>query len=38
MGKYEKPILNDDTSDELILHIGCNDSGSKQVKENEIAE
>ena len=38
MEKYEKPILNDDTSDVLILHIGCNDSGSKQVKENKIAE
>ena len=38
MEKYEKPILNDHTSDVLILHIGCNDSGNKQVKENEIAK
>ena len=33
-----KPILNDDTPDVLILHIGCNDIGNKQLTENEIAE
>ena len=35
---YVKPILNDDTPDPLILHIGCNDIGNKQLTENEIAE
>ena len=31
-------MLNDDTSDVLILHIGCNDIANKQLTENEIAE
>ena len=38
METYVKPILNDDTPDVLILHIGCNDIGKKQLTENEIAE
>ena len=32
-----KPILNDDTPDFLILHIGCNYIGNKQLTEDEIA-
>ena len=38
MGTYVKPILNNDTPDVLILHIGCNDIGNKQLPKNEIAE
>ena len=38
METYVKPILNDDTPDVLILHIGCNNIGNKQHTENEIAE
>ena len=38
METYVKSILNDDTLDVLILHIGCNDIGNKQLTENEIAE
>ena len=38
METYVKPILNDDTSDVLILHIGCNDISNKQLTETEIAE
>ena len=38
METYVKPILNDDTPDVLILHIGCNDISSKQLTETEIAE
>ena len=34
---YLKPILNDDTPDDLILHIVCNDIGNKQLTENKIA-
>ena len=33
-----KPTLNDDTPDILILHIGCNGVGNKQLTENEVAE
>ena len=33
-----EPILNHNTPDVLILHIGCNDIGNKQLTENEIAE
>ena len=33
-----KPILNHDTPDVLILYIGCNDIGNKQLTEHEIAE
>ena len=33
-----KPILNDDTPDVLILHIGCNDISNKELMETEIAE
>ena len=32
-----KPILNDDTPDVLILHIGCNYIGNKQLTEDKIA-
>ena len=35
---YVNPILNDETPDVLILHIGCNDNCNKQLTENEIAE
>ena len=38
METYVKPILNDVTPDVLILHIGCNDIGNKQLTENEIAK
>ena len=38
METYVKPILNNDTPVALILHIGCNDIGNKQLTENEIAE
>ena len=38
MKTYVKLILNDNTLDVLILHIGCNDIGNKQLTENEIAE
>ena len=38
MKTYVKPILNDDTPDVLMLHIGCNNIGNKQLTENEIAE
>ena len=34
---YLKPILNDDTPDDLILHMACNDIGNKQLTENELA-
>ena len=38
MEAYVNPVLNDDTPDVLILHIGCNDIGSKRLTGNEIAE
>ena len=38
METYEKPILNDETPDILILNIGCNDIGNKQFTENRIAD
>ena len=38
METYVKPILKDDTPDVSILHIVCNDTGNKQLRENEIAE
>ena len=38
MEAYAKPILNDDTQDVLIFHIGCNCIENKQLVENEIAE
>ena len=38
METYVKQILNDDTPDVLILHIGCNDIGNKQLTKNEIVE
>ena len=38
METYAKPVLNNDTPDALILHIGCNDIDNKQLTENEIAE
>ena len=38
MESYVKPILNDDTPDVLILHVGCNDISNKQLTETEIAK
>ena len=38
METYVKPILNDDTPDVLILHIGCNNISNKQLTETEIKE
>ena len=38
METYVKPILNDDTPDVIIPHIGCSDIGNKQLTKNEIAE
>ena len=38
METYVKSVLHDDTLDVLMLHIGCNDIGNKQLTENEIAE
>ena len=38
METYVKPILNDDTLDLLLLHIGCNHIGNKRLTENEIPE
>ena len=37
-GDLCEAILNDDTPDVLILHIGCNDIGNKQLTENEVTE
>ena len=31
-------VLNDDTPDVLILHFGCNDTGNKQLTENEFVQ
>ena len=38
METYVKSILNNNTPDVLILYIGCNDIGNKQLTENEIVE
>ena len=38
METYVKPILNDNTPDVLLLHIGCNDICNKQLTENQVAE
>ena len=35
---YVKPILQDDTLDVVILHIGCNDISKQSMSANEIAE
>ena len=35
---YVKPILNDDTRDVLILHVGCNDISNKQLTETKIVD
>ena len=38
METYVKPILQDDTPDVVILHIGCNDIPNKNMSANDIAE
>ena len=38
MKTYVKPIIQDDTPDVVILHIGCNDISNKSMSENDIAE
>ena len=38
METYVKPTLTDDTPDVLILHIGCNDVGNRNLTDNDIAE
>ena len=38
METYVKPVLNNDTPDALILHIGCSSIYNKQLTESEIAE
>ena len=35
---YVKSILQDDTLDVVILHIGCNDISKESMSANEIAE
>ena len=35
---YVKPILQDDTTDVVILHIGCNDISNRNMSANDIAE
>ena len=34
---YVKPIIQDDTPDVVILHIGCNDISRKNMSANDIA-
>ena len=36
METYVKPILNDDTPDVLILHIGCNDLVTNNLREMKL--
>ena len=38
METYFKPIIQDDTPDVVILHIGCNDISNKNISTNDIAE
>ena len=38
METYVKPIIQDDTPDVVILHIGCNDISNKNMSANDIAE
>ena len=38
METYVKPIIQDDTPDVLILHIGCNDISNKNMSANDRAE
>ena len=38
METYFKPIIQDDTPDVVILHIGCNDISNKNMSANDIAE
>ena len=38
METYFKPIIQDDTPDVVILHIGCNDISNKNISANDIAE
>ena len=35
---YAEPTLNDDTPDVLVLHIGCNNIGNKQLTKNKIED
>ena len=38
METYVKSIIQDDTPDVVILHIGCNDISNKNMSANDIAE
>ena len=38
METYIKPIVQNDTPDVIILHIGCNDISNKNMSANDIAE
>ena len=38
METYVKPIIQDDTTDAVILHIGCNDISNKNMSANDVAE
>ena len=38
METYVKPIIQDNTPDVVILHIGCNDISNKNMSANDIAE
>ena len=38
METYIKPVMQDDTADVVILHIGCNDISNKNMSANDIAE
>ena len=38
METYVKAIIQDDTPDVVILHIGCNDISNKNMSANDIAE
>ena len=38
METYVKSIIQDDTLDVVISHIGCNNISNKNVSENDIAE
>ena len=38
METYVQPIINDNTPDVVILHIGCNDISNKSMSANDIAQ
>ena len=38
METYVKSIIQDDTPDVVILHIGCNDISNKNMSANDMAE